>query len=403
MAVDIEQTYRATLAAPMVGRIAGSMLFSRLSAQGFSIALVLFLLGEFHSAPLAGACVFMSIAPGLLVSPIAGVLLDRHDAARMVKLDYIASAAVCVALPGLAAAHLLSAGVALGVCFAASLTNALSFAGMRSALPSLLPASHWDRANAIDSVSQDVATTVGPAAAGVIAGLAGTRLSLLVVGGGWVLASILLLGVRIESRATSGSILREARTGITYLLRNPTLRGIAATLSISNASFGVIVVAAPILVFNRFHGGAPLVGLLWACSGIASVSASLLIGNRSTAGREKRMFVAGILGQTVSMVAFAVAPNAAVAVAAFAFWGGACAIMNLPVWAMRQRRTNPALFGRIVALSMSLNMSGIPIGSAVAGTFVQQHLTAAFLVAAGLTLIGAVVGMLMVPTKDGRG
>ena len=41
-----------------------------------SLAIVLFVLERYHSPQLAGITVFLSIAPGTIVSPLAGALLD---------------------------------------------------------------------------------------------------------------------------------------------------------------------------------------------------------------------------------------------------------------------------------------------------------------------------------------
>ena len=63
--------------------MAGSMLF---------VALILFVLERYHSPQLAGATAFMAALPGIIVSPLAGALLDRYGRARLVVLDYAVAA-----------------------------------------------------------------------------------------------------------------------------------------------------------------------------------------------------------------------------------------------------------------------------------------------------------------------
>jgi MFS family permease len=57
-----------------------------------NVALVLFVLQRFHSPTLAGIVVFVLIVPGLLVSPIAGALLDRYGRIRLMLVDYTVAA-----------------------------------------------------------------------------------------------------------------------------------------------------------------------------------------------------------------------------------------------------------------------------------------------------------------------
>lgn len=59
--------------------------------------------------------------------------------------------------------------------------------------------------------------------------------------------------------------------------------------------------------------------------------------------------------------------------------------------------TDPAWLGRVLAVSMSLNISGLPIGSALGGVLVVWSMPAAF-AAAGLTAaLSAVAVYALIP------
>ena len=67
--------------------------------------------------------------------------------------------------------------------------------------------------------------------------------------------------------------------------------------------------------------------------------------------------------------------------------------IDVGVLTLRQRRTEPAWFGRGMAVSISLNLSGAPIGSALGGmllAWLAWSVPAAFAVAAVACLAGAV-------------
>src|SRR5689334_17539442 len=95
MATSLDRSYRALLAIPSVGRLMLGMQIARISGAMVSVTLVLFTLDAYQSTRLAGIATFCWIFPGLLVSPIAGALLDRHGRTKLVVLDY------CVALASL--------------------------------------------------------------------------------------------------------------------------------------------------------------------------------------------------------------------------------------------------------------------------------------------------------------
>src|SRR5919204_178635 len=92
-------SYRALFGIPGIPRLVASMLLARTAGQMTSLILVLFALERYKSPTIAGVATFLSIAPGLLVSPIAGALLDRHGRTRLVVLDY-SVAAISLALLG---------------------------------------------------------------------------------------------------------------------------------------------------------------------------------------------------------------------------------------------------------------------------------------------------------------
>ena len=78
-------------------------------------------------------------------------------------------------------------------------------------------------------------------------------------------------------------------------------------------------------------------------------------------------------------------------------YGGAGGPIDIGMFSMRQRRTDPDWYGRAFAVSMSLNYVGNPIGSAVAGPLVGAGLVAALAVAAGFAFAASAVTRVLVP------
>ena len=81
-------SYRALLGVPGLGRALLSTQLARIAQSMVSVAIVLFTLAEYGSPILAGVVTFVSIAPGLVLSPVGGALLDRHGRVRLIVLDY---------------------------------------------------------------------------------------------------------------------------------------------------------------------------------------------------------------------------------------------------------------------------------------------------------------------------
>ena len=385
--------FKRLYAGLLLGRMAGSMLF---------VALVLFVLQRYHSPQLAGGTAFMAALPGIAVSPLAGALLDRYGRARLVVLDYVVAAVALGFIASLSALHLLAAPLLLVIVAVASLTNPLSWAGARSLFPILAPRHLWERANGLDSSGHVIATLLASPLAGVLVGLFGGEWALAASGAVYVAAAAVM--VRLpdprNTAAQVGSVVRNAWLGLMYTLHNPTLRGLALTLSMYNIGNGLIAIALPVLVLTRLHSGPTTVGLLWGGMGAAGLASALVAGRFSSQGRERQMMLGAILVGTVATGLLPFANSILVVAAAIALLGLATGPFDIGLFTLRQRRTDPAWFGRAFAVSMSLNSLGNPIGSALAGPLIGWSLNVALWAAVIATLASAAFPLLAVPAKD---
>jgi hypothetical protein len=79
--------------------------------------------------------------------------------------------------------------------------------------------------------------------------------------------------------------------------------------------------------------------------------------------------------------------------------GAAAGPIDVGVLTLRQRRTDPAELGRVLSVSMSLNMAGGPLGSALAGVLVTWSLPGTFAVAA-LASVLATAAVALIPSYD---
>ncbi len=376
----------------LLGRMAGSMLM---------VALILFVLQRYHSPGLAGATAFMAALPGVVVSPLAGAMLDRFGRARLVVLDYLVAAAALGLIAGLSVLHALAAPLLLGIVAIASLTNPLSWAGARSLFPILAPRHLWERANGLDSSGHVIATLLASPLAGLLVGLLGGEWALAFSGAVYVVAAAVMLRLPDPRTAAPqvGSVFKNAWLGLLYTVRNPTLRGLAVTLSTLNFGNGILVIALPVLVLQRLSLGPSTVGVLWGVMGGAGLVSALLAGRLRSEGRERHMIAVASLITTAATAILPVAGNIAVVALAVTLLGMATGPFDIGLFTLRQRRTDPAWFGRAFAVSMSLNSVGNPIGSAVAGPLIGWSLDAALWVAVAAALL-SVLPVLLIPVTD---
>lgn len=400
-APETSLTYRDLLQVAGFPRALGATLFQRLGGAMLQVAIVLFVLEKFHSPALAGLTVFLQIAPGLAVSPIAGALLDRHGRVRLMLLDYTVAALALGGIVLLSATGHLSPATLLPIVTLSSFTSILSITGARSLFPLIVPPGLWDRANALDSSLYALTTIAGPPIAAGLVAWRGGEAALLATAVAFLGGAVIITGVREPTLKNDsvGHLIPDAVKGVLYVLRNPTLRGLAISLSVTNLGFGALTIGLPVLVLDRIHAGPAVVGQIYAVFGVAGLVSAIVAGRFNTAGKERLMLASSALVNGVAFVVLAFAGSLAIVVLSALLAGAVLGPADVGLFSIRQRRTDPAWFGRAIAVSMSLNYAGTPIGSALSGPIVARSLTLAFLMAAILCVAGAVTTMVLIPER----
>lgn len=413
----VNRSYRALLAVPWIGRILLSMQLARIGQSMVGVAIVLFTLKEYGSPLLAGIVTFASVFPGLVVSPIAGALLDRHGRIRLVTLDYFVALAALALLAVLAIAGMLPPWLLVLIAAVSSLTSILSTTGVRSLFPIIVPRHLWERANAVDSNGYVFATILGPPIAAATVALAGGPAALLLIATLFGIAAIPLVGVPDPETetTTTGSLLGDALAGLRYTWRNRTLRGLGVAISILNLAGGMGSIVIPLLVLQQLGLGEAAVGLAFAISGVTGMGSAFFFGRMDTRGKEWAMLVIPILVMipTVALLlpiagvppageAGAIDPFVGIVLilASQAMIGLLSGPLDIALFTVRQRRTDPSLMGRAFAVSMAFNFLGYPIGAAITGAIAGASLQAAVVLGIGAAAVSALAAAFLVPRVE---
>ena len=405
-----DRSYRALLRVPTLGRIVLSMQVARTAQSMLGVALVLFTLAEYDSPGLAGIVTFASIFPGLVMSPIAGALLDRHGRVRLIVVDYAVALVSLVLIGGLALAGLLPAWLLVLIALISSVTGIFSHTGLRSLFPVLVPRHLWERVNAIDSNGYVVATIIGPPLAAALVATVGGPPTILLIAVAFGIAGVVMIRVpepHVET-ASTGRLLHDAWQGLRYFWNNATLRGLGFSLSIVNLAAGMTTIVIPLVVIDVLGAGQAAVGLVFALAGIAGMASVFVFGRVDTRGRERPMIVIPMLlsaGAVALILPAAGAGGIEVGMAAGLAFLAAHSLtigllqgpLDIALFTVRQRRTDPAWMGRAFAVSMAVNFMGFPIGAAAAGAIAAVSLPAAVGLGVVACLVGGSLAAVMVP------
>lgn len=368
------------------------------SATGSSItdlAFPLLVLALTHSAAAAGAIAALRALPALLFMLPGGALVDRWDRRRtMLYCD--AGRAVSLAALALAiAAGRLSLGLIGVVAFVEGVLGVLFGLAEAACLPRVVPAELLADAVAQSEVTEGAVTLIGPSLGGLLFA-AGRALPFLGDAVSYVasLVGLVLLRVRLQEERTRPRrpLQAEVREGLTWLWRQPLLRGMTLLYlgaALASPAMPLIV----IVLAQRLHAGAGAIGLIFAAEG-----AGTILGAPLGIWCERRLRVgqAVLLCRGAGLVLWlllAVAPNA-VALGAVAFGFGLIdPIEDVPYFSERHRLIPDELKGRVLAVCRLAPSLTRPIGLLLVGVLLQRlgGVTTVLIAAGWLALLLALV------------
>jgi predicted MFS family arabinose efflux permease len=379
------------------------MQIARIAQSMIGIVMILFALQRYNDPSLAGLVAFASIFPGLVISPIAGALLDRHGRVRLIIVDYLVGMVALAVVATLSLTSHLSAGLLVLVVSLASLTGPLSSSGLRSLFPLLVPEPLWERVNAVDSNGWVLATVVGAPLGAVVAQLVGFEVAMIGIAAAYGASALIMVGSPDPRTdvASTGNLMRDAWLGLVYTWNNRTLRSLAISLSTMNLAGGMIEIVVPVLILRHLGMGQEVVGYMFGLMGAFGVVSAFLSGRLKTEGQERRLILIPAAGFTMA-TALLLWPGSLLPIAASMALGGLFnGPMDIAMFTLRQRKTDPAWMGRAFTVSMNLNFSGFPIGAALTGVMVSiwpVEVAIAFGVA--MNALGAVLGYVLIPRGD---
>ncbi len=238
------------------------------------------------SAFLLGLVSFAGQIPSFLVTPIAGVWVDRWNRHRTLVVTQILSMLQSFALFGLAFGHVITVWHIILLQLFQGLVNAFDMPGRQAFVVQMVDdKSDLSNAIALNSSMVNAARLVGPAVAGILISAAGEAYCFLIDGISYiaVIASLLLMRIKPGVlTARRKSVFAELAEGWTYVSRSVPIRSILLLLGVVSFVGMPYTVLMPIFASSVLHGGAHTLGFLMAGSGVGALTSAISLAVRRT-------------------------------------------------------------------------------------------------------------------------
>jgi MFS family permease len=333
--------------------------------------------GQATALALAGVCAF---APVILVSPIAGAIVDRSNRKLLMILSDAAAGVGTLAILLLYLAGRLEIPHLYAVLVFVGVFGAFQFPAYSSTISVLVDKSQYARASAMMSLAGSISGVFAPIGAGILLGPIGIPGILAVDLSTMSTAILILLAVRIPQPARSaegekgrGNLLREAGYGFRYIFARRGLLGLLSMFFLFNVTttFGFTVLAPMILA--RTGNNQIILGSVQSMAGIGGIVGGVLLS--LWGGPKPRVHgvllgcaLGGLVGLAGLGLGRALPVWAAVSfVSAMTF-----PTVNASSQAIWQSKVPPDLQGRVFSVRLMMAQFGAPLSMLLAGPLADR-------------------------------
>lgn len=307
--------------------------------------------------------------PKMLLSPIAGTLVDRWPKKAVLQLSDLGGMLAIGALTAVYfAGHLQIWQIYLALAVA-GVAESFQYPAFSAAVPILVPRDKLQRASGMMATAQSITEIGGPSLAGVLLGTAGLGAVLGADTATFAVAVATILAVAVkdprrqeQEEVGKLSLWGGSAEGLRYIATTPSLRSLTLVFLVANISavFGFAVL--PMMILARSGNDSATWAIVSVCTGVGGIAGGLVMtAFKTPRNRAVVMLLAmagtGLVGQMV----MATGRDLPAWCAAELVCATLLPIVNGMLMMQLQTKVPPSLQGRVFGSSMFASQCLVPL------------------------------------------
>jgi MFS family permease len=386
-------------------RYIGGQALSLVGTWVETVAQALLVLRLTHSGVILGLTTAARFAPVLLLSPYAGLLVDRFPRRRVLLITQAGLGLVSLALGILVLTGHAGLGQVVVLALAFGIFSAVDNPARQAFVAEVVSRDLIRNAVTLNSTAVNVARVIGPAIAAVLVATVGLGWCFIGNAISFVFVIASLLGLDRRQLHPVPPVPRAAgqlRAGLRYAARIPAIaRPLLMMAAVGTFTFE-FEVSLPLLARDTFGGTGTTYSWLIGALGAGAVLGGLYAARSQRTGLRRLTRAAAAYGVTVGLLA--AAPTLPAAVVACALTGAASVMFLTTGNATIQLVSDPAYRGRVTALWSLALVGSTPVGSPIIGAVSQLASPRwALAVGAAACAVAAAIGHWPVSTQSPPG
>lgn len=335
--------------------------------------------------------------PVMLISMLAGAIADMHDRRIVALVALSIETSGAIALTVLELYGFATPNILLALCFVVGSGMALRGPAWQSSVSEQVPADALPAAVALNSISYNLARSLGPAIGGILVAAAGAVAAFAVNA---LLYLPLIVALVVWKRITEPTRLppeklnRAIISGVRYIINSPSVRIVLSRALLTGVISGAIIALMPLMVRDLLHGGAKTYGIMLSAFGLGAVIGALVLAEVRTRMSGEAAIRACALSMGGAIAAAALSREPLLTATALVLVGTAWTLTWLLFTIGAQLSSPRWVTGRSLAAYQAVSSGGIALGSWGWGRLTDAAgVDTALLVAAALLLSSPLLGL----------
>ncbi len=329
-----------------------------------------------NSAFIVGLVASAQALPILLLSLHAGVVVDRTDKLRIVRIAQTLLSIQAATLWWLTWSHRLTIGWLLTLALANGMIVAFEIPARQSLIVDLVGRKDLPSAIALNSSGFNIARVVGPSIGAIVIAQLGIAWCFGVNALSYVAVLIGLFMIKLPVWERPEKLvppLEGIREGVRYMWRTPSIRALMSFVTVASVLGIPYLTLMPVVARDQLHRGASGYGALLACVGVGGVCGALSLA--AMGDRFSRLSILSIASFTfpILLIAFSVVRNHVYAYPLLFGIGFMMIVQGATANSTLQHLVPNELRGRLMA-AYSFIVVGLAqvVGSALSGTIARS-------------------------------
>ena len=328
-----------------------------------------------HSGAWLGLVSLADFLPVLFLSPLAGVLADRHDRVTTIRVTQLCGCAQATVLAILVGTGWINVQVLFSLVLALGVANAIAQPSRLALIPTLVDRASLSSAVAINSIVFNLARFIGPAVAGILIARVSVAAAFAANAISYIAFQISLANLRDMPKLPAmgrQNALHASLEAYGYAARHPGIGPMLLLFIVTTIGTRGFVELFPGFADGVFHRGPQGLAMLTSTVGVGAMfGGAWMLMRPALTGLTNLVLIATLL-MSLAVLAFTASSHFMMALPCVFIAGAAMTITGTGAQTLIQASVDARMRGRVMALYGMIFRAGPAVGAVVMGSL-SEH------------------------------